>query len=445
MEMLGNLLFVKQAIVTTAHSYIPSAESRTLTSHHQEGYVLLVASKELRPGHPNNQILRWFMRIFPRGLLSILVFSASHLVSPAQTAKSSDTNKSGSAQSTDTKPTSAQSTDIDETKKITDGLAKQNNADFELQVGIGSLIRNGQITDYVNNANTLTATSLGGATPQYLVGVSMRSTVKDHIRKHQYNCYASDKPPADRASDKNSEPTKTSTETIKTTVANGKTTIERSKTSKTVTEEKAPDKKASPEGKPSAETTPAVEAKPSAGTVNLSGTVTPSGAVNLTGTVTPSETKPRKVKNVPPIPKDMDYADACPIWLTRPWSGFVSLKFASGTSSTLNGFVVGGAYGLMHYLNVMVGYALTPVNEPSHGLRNAAALYVTNQQKLGNYLSFNPVAMQNNDYNAFDGFSLIDSSGKLIYTGTPLEVHYRSGAIVGISIPLSFSGFLQGK
>jgi hypothetical protein len=83
------------------------------------------------------------------------------------------------------------------------------------------------------------------------------------------------------------------------------------------------------------------------------------------------------------------------------------------------------------------------VSVPAPGLRTSASLFVTEQQKQGNYLQFNPVAMANNGQNAFDGFSLVNSNGTLIYSGTPLETDYRGGVVVGFSIPLSFSGFLQ--
>jgi len=216
-------------------------------------------------------------------------------------------------------------------------LKKQEaESDFSLQLGIGSLVRNGNLTDYNNNSNTLSSTALGWATPQYLVGVSLRAPFPNFGRSG-LNCKAD-----------------------------------------------------------------AIASHPAE--------------------------RPAAV---------------CPIWKQRPWGGFISLKFSSDASQTLNGYVLGGSYSLTPYLNVLVGFALTPVNVPSPGLRNAAANYVTQQQQSGNYLNFDPVAMRNNRQNAFDGFSLLDSTGKIIYQGSPLVTDYRGGVVIGIAIPLSFSDFLK--
>ncbi len=133
----------------------------------------------------------------------------------------------------------------------------------------------------------------------------------------------------------------------------------------------------------------------------------------------------------------------CELWQQRPWSGFVSLKFAPGASQTVNGYVIGGTYPIAHYLNAFIGYALTPVNEPSPGFRTTAAQFVTNEQKQGRDLNFDPNAMLRNSQNAFDGFSVTDSTGKLIYQGNPLTVHYRGGAVFGVSIPVNFKSVFK--
>ncbi len=234
-------------------------------------------------------------------------------------------------------------------KSIQDSLSLVDDSDFALELGIGSLLRS-QTTDYTNNSNVLAATSLGTATPQYLLGVAMRSRIPNFRGLGpKAGCDAADRLVKDQYSSD------------------------------------------------SAKATDAAQAKD------------------------------------------------CPVWRRRPWSGFLSLKFASNASESLNGYVLGGSYRAMHYMSLLLGFSLTPVNEPSYGLRNAASQYVTAQQKLGNLLSFDPTAMQNNAYNAFDGFSLLDTSGKLIYTGTPLETHYRGGVIIGVSIPINFSTFLKGN
>lgn len=130
-------------------------------------------------------------------------------------------------------------------------------------------------------------------------------------------------------------------------------------------------------------------------------------------------------------------------WQKRPWNGFVSVKFQPGSSQTISGFVFGASYALTKYLNALVGFALTPVNEPSPGFRTTAAQFVTAQQKLGQDLNFNPTAMLNNSPNAFDGFPVTDSTGKLIYSGNPLTVHYHGGAVFGVSIPIYFSSVFK--
>jgi hypothetical protein len=130
-------------------------------------------------------------------------------------------------------------------------------------------------------------------------------------------------------------------------------------------------------------------------------------------------------------------------WQVHPWSGFVSLKFAPGASQLLNGYVIGGTYSITKYLDVLVGFSMTPANEASPGFRTTAAQFVTNQQKLGLDLNFNPTAMLLNRRNAFDGFPVTDASGKLLYAGDPLTVHYRAGAVFGVSFPIYFRSYLK--
>jgi hypothetical protein len=137
--------------------------------------------------------------------------------------------------------------------------------------------------------------------------------------------------------------------------------------------------------------------------------------------------------------------EKCPValWQRRPWSAFVSLKFSPGSSQVLNGYVIGGSYAITRYLNALIGFALTPVNEPAPGFRIAASQFVANQQKQGQYLNFDPTKMLNNDLNAFDGFSVVDPTGKLIYQGNPLTVHYRGGVVFGVSIPIYFGSVFK--
>jgi len=132
-------------------------------------------------------------------------------------------------------------------------------------------------------------------------------------------------------------------------------------------------------------------------------------------------------------------------WQRNPWNAFLSLKFAPGSSNPINGYVLGGSFSLAHYLDFLVGFALTPVNEPSPGFRAVAAQFVTAEQKLGLDMNFNPSAMLHNSSNAFDGFPTTNpATGALIYAGNPLATHYRGGVVIGVSVPIAFSAFLKG-
>jgi hypothetical protein len=133
-----------------------------------------------------------------------------------------------------------------------------------------------------------------------------------------------------------------------------------------------------------------------------------------------------------------------PPWRRNPWSAFVSLKFAPGASETFNGFVIGGSWAFGHYVSALIGFSLAPINEPSPGFRTTAAQFVTNQQKLGLYQNFDPAAMLANQRNAFDGFPVTDPSGKLIFQGNPLGIHYRGGAVFGLSVPILFKSVFSG-
>lgn len=130
-------------------------------------------------------------------------------------------------------------------------------------------------------------------------------------------------------------------------------------------------------------------------------------------------------------------------WQKRPWNAFVSVKFSPGANQTVNGFVFGASYAITKYLNALVGFSLTPINEPAPGFRTTAAQFVTAQQLQGQYLNFNPTAMLKNSANAFDGFPVTDPTGKLLYSGNPLTVHYHGGAVFGVSIPIYFSSVFK--
>ncbi len=60
----------------------------------------------------------------------------------------------------------------------------------------------------------------------------------------------------------------------------------------------------------------------------------------------------------------------------RPWHTFLSIRFAPGSDQTINGFVVGGGYRITKYFSMLIGYSVTPTEEPSPGFRVAAAQVV---------------------------------------------------------------------
>jgi hypothetical protein len=129
------------------------------------------------------------------------------------------------------------------------------------------------------------------------------------------------------------------------------------------------------------------------------------------------------------------------LWQKRPWSAFVSLKIAPGASQLINGYVIGGTFSIAPHLDALVGFALSPINEPAPGFRVTASQFVSNQQKLGQLLNFDPNAMLSGSPDAFDGFPVTDSIGKLIYPGDPLTVHYRGSMVFGVSFPIYFRSF----
>jgi hypothetical protein len=260
--------------------------------------------------------------------------AADSAKSAADTAKTTADNAKTTA---DTAKTTA-----DSAKTAADTLtaalaAEDKHPDFEVTLGIGSLLNAEGATDYTNQSNTLQATSLGRATPQYLVGISMRTPFPNFPRfMHNPKC--------DCLTDR----------------------------------------------------TLATDAR-------------------------------------------------CSYWRLNPWKAFVNLKFASNSSQTLSGFVIGGSYQFAHYIDGFVGFGFTPFSEAAPGFRVAASNFVTAQQKLGNDLNYNPAAMLAGSKNAFDGFPLTDASGVLIYKGSPLEVHYRGGLVIGVAVPFDFKSAFSSK
>jgi hypothetical protein len=135
----------------------------------------------------------------------------------------------------------------------------------------------------------------------------------------------------------------------------------------------------------------------------------------------------------------------CEEWELHPWNEFLSLKFTPGSSQAIDGFVFGVSYAVQRYLQVLVGHALTPINQPAPGFQITASQFVEKEHLAGRALAYDPTAMKNNAQYAFDGFPVTDSTAKLIYQGSPLSVLYHGGVLFGVSFPFYFKSALQPK
>lgn len=125
-----------------------------------------------------------------------------------------------------------------------------------------------------------------------------------------------------------------------------------------------------------------------------------------------------------------------------PWSAYVSLRFTPGSDQTIAGYVFGGSYRFTHYLDALVGYSLSPREEPTVAFRNAAIQLVMNNPNVPIYQRYNVDDMRHNRANAFDGFPLVTQSvagptGQRVIATDPTVTHYRGGFFIGLAIPIS--------
>src|SRR5439155_3618810 len=132
----------------------------------------------------------------------------------------------------------------------------------------------------------------------------------------------------------------------------------------------------------------------------------------------------------------------------RPWEAFLSIRFAPASDQTINGFVVGGGYRITKYFSLLAGYSVTPVDEPTHGFRMAAADTVAANPNIFPYNNFNASDLLRNKPGAFDGFPLFlyNASGVTttkIFPTSPIVTHYRSGVYFGVGIPLNLTSLLK--
>lgn len=128
-----------------------------------------------------------------------------------------------------------------------------------------------------------------------------------------------------------------------------------------------------------------------------------------------------------------------------PNTAFVNLQFPTTSTSgagPIDGYTFGMGYKVQTFLEVMVGYSLTPEMEPSYGFRVAAAQTVTGNPTVPIYQRYSAAAILANQPNALDGFPLLlqtasGQQGGPIYSGTVLQTHYRGGLFVGVAFPFS--------
>lgn len=132
----------------------------------------------------------------------------------------------------------------------------------------------------------------------------------------------------------------------------------------------------------------------------------------------------------------------------RPWATFLSIRFAPTTDQTINGFVLGGGYRITKYFSLVIGYSVTPVDEPSPGFRVAAAQVVSANPTISPYSRYNPSDLLLNKPGAFDGFPLFvyNASGVTttkLFPNNPTVTHHRSGIYFGVGIPLNLTALFK--
>lgn len=132
----------------------------------------------------------------------------------------------------------------------------------------------------------------------------------------------------------------------------------------------------------------------------------------------------------------------------RPFEAFLSLRFAPGSDQVLTGFVVGGGYRIHKYFSLLMGYSLTPIEEPTAGFRRAAAQVVAANPTIFPYNQYNANNLANNTPGAFDGFPLYlyNATGVTttkIFPTSPTVTHAHSGIFFGVGIPINLSALLK--
>jgi hypothetical protein len=134
----------------------------------------------------------------------------------------------------------------------------------------------------------------------------------------------------------------------------------------------------------------------------------------------------------------------------RPYEAFISIRFSPATDQTLNGFVIGGGYRITKYLSFLVGYSVTPIEEPSPGFRVAAAQIVAANPTITPYSRYSASDLLKDKPGAFDGFPLFvyDSNGVTttkLFLSSPTVTHHRSGIYFGVGIPVDLGKLFTPK
>lgn len=132
----------------------------------------------------------------------------------------------------------------------------------------------------------------------------------------------------------------------------------------------------------------------------------------------------------------------------HPYETFLSLRFAPGADQTFTGFVLGGGYRIHKYFSLLVGFSLTPIDEPSAGFRRAAAQVVAANPTIFPYNQYNANDLANNKPGAFDGFPLFlyNATGATttkIFPTTPTVTHAHSGIFFGVGVPINLGALLK--
>ncbi len=142
-----------------------------------------------------------------------------------------------------------------------------------------------------------------------------------------------------------------------------------------------------------------------------------------------------------------------------PTSIFTNLQFSPNSTNVLNGYTFGFGYrlgGKESPLDFLVGYSVSPFNEPSAGFRIAASQVVTknaeSQKPLPVYLRYDAAKILDfKDYpDALDGFPVLTQNpdgtqGSPIYSGNVLTTHYRGGIFLGLSFSYDLLELFQPK